>query len=87
VGISRRRNFDLGRAVPPPSGPTFSTPLPNLASRLKRRQRKFAPSGTEPGPVRFFPRIEEIAMRSLLLWLVGVPIPIIIILWLVFGHA
>jgi len=26
-------------------------------------------------------------MRSLLLWLVGIPIPIIIILWLVTGHA
>jgi len=26
-------------------------------------------------------------MRSLLLWLIGVPIPIIIILWLVTGHA
>jgi len=26
-------------------------------------------------------------MRSLLLWLVGIPIPIIIIIWLVTGHA
>ncbi|HEY4939842.1 MAG TPA: hypothetical protein VII56_00320 [Rhizomicrobium sp.] len=26
-------------------------------------------------------------MRSGLLWLIGVPIPIIIILWLVTGHA
>ncbi|MBL6852653.1 MAG: hypothetical protein ISS15_04075 [Alphaproteobacteria bacterium] len=26
-------------------------------------------------------------MRSLLLWLIGVPIPIIIVLWLVTGHA
>jgi hypothetical protein len=26
-------------------------------------------------------------MRSLLLWLVGIPIPIIIILWLFTGHA
>jgi hypothetical protein len=26
-------------------------------------------------------------MRSALLWLIGVPIPIIIILWLVTGHA
>jgi len=26
-------------------------------------------------------------MRSLLLWLIGIPIPIIIILWLVTGHA
>jgi len=26
-------------------------------------------------------------MRSLLLWAIGIPIPIIIILWLVSGHA
>jgi len=26
-------------------------------------------------------------MRSLLLWAIGIPIPIIIILWLVTGHA
>jgi len=26
-------------------------------------------------------------MRSLLLWLIGIPIPIIIILWLFTGHA
>jgi len=26
-------------------------------------------------------------MRSALLWLIGIPIPIIIILWLVTGHA
>jgi len=25
-------------------------------------------------------------MRSALLWLIGVPIPIIIILWLILGH-
>jgi hypothetical protein len=28
-----------------------------------------------------------IHMRSVLLWLIGVPIPIIIILWLFTGHA
>jgi hypothetical protein len=26
-------------------------------------------------------------MRSILLWLIGIPIPIIIILWLFTGHA
>ncbi len=26
-------------------------------------------------------------MRSALLWLIGIPIPIIIILWLITGHA
>jgi len=26
-------------------------------------------------------------MRSALLWLIGIPIPIIILLWLVTGHA
>jgi hypothetical protein len=29
---------------------------------------------------------EEIRMRSGLLWLIGVPIPIIVILWLISGH-
>jgi hypothetical protein len=28
-----------------------------------------------------------IHMRSVLLWLIGIPIPIIIILWLITGHA
>jgi hypothetical protein len=28
-----------------------------------------------------------IRMRSLLLWLIGIPIPIIIVLWLITGHA
>ncbi len=32
-------------------------------------------------------RLEEDAMgRGLLLWLLGVPIPVIILLWLFFGH-
>jgi len=26
-------------------------------------------------------------MRSLLLWAIGIPLPVIIILWLVTGHA
>ena len=30
---------------------------------------------------------QGIGMRSLLLWVIGVPIPIIIILWLITGHA
>jgi hypothetical protein len=33
------------------------------------------------------PISEDRLMRSLLLWLIGIPIPIIIILWLVTGHA
>lgn len=30
---------------------------------------------------------QEIFMRSVLLWLIGIPLPIIIILWLLTGHA
>jgi hypothetical protein len=26
-------------------------------------------------------------MRSMLLWLIGIPLPIILVLWLVSGHA
>jgi hypothetical protein len=29
----------------------------------------------------------EINMRTMLLWLVGIPLPIILVLWLVSGHA
>jgi hypothetical protein len=29
---------------------------------------------------------EEMMGRGLLLWLLGVPIPVIILLWLFFGH-
>jgi hypothetical protein len=40
-------------------------------------------------PPRFLPdrNLEEEAMgRGILLWLLGVPIPVIILLWLFFGH-
>jgi hypothetical protein len=30
--------------------------------------------------------MEEIMGRGILLWLLGVPIPVIILLWLFFGH-
>ena len=29
----------------------------------------------------------EIFMRSILLWAIGIPLPIILILWLVTGHS
>jgi hypothetical protein len=29
----------------------------------------------------------EISMRSVLLWAIGIPLPIILLLWLVTGHA
>jgi hypothetical protein len=29
----------------------------------------------------------EVIMRSVLLWAIGIPLPIILILWLVTGHA
>jgi hypothetical protein len=32
-------------------------------------------------------KFTEVFMRSILLWAVGIPIPIIILLWLVTGHA
>jgi hypothetical protein len=44
--------------------------------------------GTNGPPRRYVADVTtEDAMRSLLLWLIGIPIPIIIILWLVMGHA
>ena len=42
-----------------------------------------APRAAEPPlPVTHNPAAKEIAMRSLLLFLLGVPIPIIILIWL-----
>jgi hypothetical protein len=32
------------------------------------------------------PNAEETMGRGILLWLLGVPIPVIILLWLFFGH-
>jgi hypothetical protein len=55
----------------------------------RRRKHFLTESGMEP-TTRF--RVvstskQEGRMRSGLLWLIGVPIPIIIILWLLTGHA
>lgn len=37
--------------------------------------------------VGLFTLTHEVGMRSGLLWLIGIPLPIILILWLVTGHA
>jgi hypothetical protein len=39
-----------------------------------------------PGPFTYPVRAGNF-MRSVLLWAIGIPIPIIIILWLVTGHS
>ena len=45
-------------------------------------------NGTHVLHVGYLPNISrEDFMRSVLLWAIGIPIPIIIILWLVTGHA
>jgi hypothetical protein len=46
-------------------------------------------TGTFTAPPRYLcdRGIEEASMgRGILLWLLGVPIPVIILLWLFFGH-
>jgi hypothetical protein len=41
-----------------------------------------------PGiPPVISPRSWEVFMRSILLWAIGIPIPVIIILWLITGNA
>jgi hypothetical protein len=47
-----------------------------------------AGTGTPACPARCSTiKVEETTMgRGLLLWLLGVPIPVIILLWLFFGH-
>jgi hypothetical protein len=47
---------------------------------------KQATNAGAPRYVRAFQR-EGTIMRSGLLWLIGIPLPIIIILWLITGHA
>jgi hypothetical protein len=47
------------------------------------------PSGNLTFPVAFSIHkkfMEETMGRGILLWLLGVPIPVIILLWLFFGH-
>jgi hypothetical protein len=49
----------------------------------------FLLAGTSPSLSRSLIReecMEEDMERGLLLWLLGVPIPVIILLWLFFGH-
>ena len=45
------------------------------------------PGGTPERHTCYLPQIREVSMRSILLWAIGIPLPIIIILWLVTGHA
>jgi hypothetical protein len=44
-------------------------------------------AGTPEAHIGYLPVIREVFMRSILLWAIGIPLPIIIILWLVTGHA
>ncbi len=45
-------------------------------------------AGTFPRPLTFLRRKPgEAIMRSCLLYMLGVPIPVIIIIWLLTGHA
>jgi hypothetical protein len=45
-------------------------------------------TGTAPLHEGYLPSVSwEVFMRSMLLWLIGIPLPIILILWLVTGHA
>jgi hypothetical protein len=63
-------------------------------SRKFRNHKTFRRSGSfprrnKPSHAAFFPQIyfeEEMMGRGILLWLLGVPIPVIILLWLFFGH-
>lgn len=56
--------------------------------RPRLRSTNSGASGTHIFHVGYLPDISrEDFMRSLLLWVIGIPLPIIIILWLVTGHA
>jgi hypothetical protein len=57
---------------------------------LSGRNNPPSSGGTCPSSSRFFPTVleneEETMGKGILLWLLGVPIPVIILLWLFFGH-
>jgi len=58
---------------------------------LMRRQSRFMSFGVRElsGSQDRYPPRHSLGghMRSVLLWAIGIPLPIIIILWLVTGHA
>ncbi len=58
--------------------------VPSRAPRRAKQERRelFARSANYHADFNM-----GICMRSALLWLIGIPIPIIIILWLVIGYA
>ena len=60
-----------------------------LSALSRRKKRRFCGGGSGARLRRMQLRShrEEDKMRSCLLWLIGVPIPIIILLWLITGHA
>jgi hypothetical protein len=61
---------------------------PLVACTVPASHVRHLPSGTSAAPTRFpFIKHGEGTMgRGILLWLLGVPIPVIILLWLFFGH-
>ena len=64
----------------------FEIPRPK---RARHTQVSAFRAGTHASPTRFpfIDVLEETRMgRGILLWLLGVPIPVIILLWLFFGH-
>jgi hypothetical protein len=75
-----------GASVRPCNAPETTTFRLCLQSRQDAHD--FAGAGTSRAPANYLAGfLREHAMRSALLWLIGIPIPIIIILWLVTGHA
>ena len=60
-------------------------------AEIPKPRLQVAPARTEPAlPLRHYIAVATnrgVTMRSGLLWLIGVPIPIILIIWLLTGHA
>ena len=61
---------------------------PELQTRETFRRARLFCAGTGHAKLRFLliPFEEEMMGRGILLWLLGVPIPVIILLWLFFGR-
>jgi len=75
--VSRANCATSATALQPETGPFHMRAGAWQQNGTRRRQATF--------PVQQF--LTGNLMRSILLWLIGIPLPIIILLWLFTGHA
>ncbi|MGY2734173.1 hypothetical protein [Sphingomonas sp. UYP23] len=74
-----------------PSIRTWSRPVDRISgtgSPTRRTGSRATPAAEPPCPSFVTPlkSMEEYMGKGCILWLIGVPIPVILLLWLLFGH-